>query len=267
MTMESRKTAREHEREARAAERLRQKQAEARKRLLTIIGALAAVAIVFVAALVYAMKDDDTAPVTDTGQVLPAPVTGEPTVEKPVGTVANASDITGVVAYDTRGYPAPGTADEGTLPHNHVDGPVTYSVTPPVGGDHNLYWMTCGIYTAPVPSERAVHNLEHGAIWITYRPSLAAADVQALTDFVLAKKPPPGAKGDNRYLDLTPWKDEALPSPIVVSAWGYQLKVDKPDDPRIAQFVEAFRFKQGVSPELASCDGPRSDLSGNPAVS
>jgi len=63
-------------------------------------------------------------------------------------------------------------------------GPVTYSVSPPVGGDHNAVWMNCGIYSQPVPTERAVHNLEHGAVWITYQPSLPPSQVSALRAFV-----------------------------------------------------------------------------------
>ncbi|MGD9430703.1 DUF3105 domain-containing protein [Arthrobacter russicus] len=32
-------------------------------------------------------------------------------------------------------------------------------------------WTNCGIYTAPVEPTRAVHSLEHGAVWLTYRRS------------------------------------------------------------------------------------------------
>jgi Protein of unknown function (DUF3105) len=54
-----------------------------------------------------------------------------------------------------------------------VTGPVTYAQNPPVGGPHDLVWLNCGIYTAPVRNENAVHSLEHGAVWVTYQPSLA----------------------------------------------------------------------------------------------
>jgi hypothetical protein len=143
---------------------------------------------------------------------------------------------------------------------------VVYSVIPPVGGPHNPVWMNCGIYTDPVPSEHAVHDLEHGAVWITYRPSIGAAAIKTLTDFVLAQPRPQGA--DNRYLDLTPWASDALPSPVVASAWGRQLQLTDPSDPRLLQFVNAFRGKAGITPEHGSaCDGQPVDQGGRPGVS
>ncbi|HET9966829.1 MAG TPA: DUF3105 domain-containing protein [Streptosporangiaceae bacterium] len=79
----------------------------------------------------------------------------------------------------TTGWPRASDNDPAAqaLAHAHVARPVTYSGTPPVGGRHNATWMNCGIYDQPVPNERAVHNMEHGAIWITYQPSLPQAQV------------------------------------------------------------------------------------------
>ena len=112
---------------------------------------------------------------------VPAPrvAAGTPDTQPAVLVVANTSGIPGVVAYDTTCWPA----DRGDGPvaqalhHAHVAGPVAYSVTPPVGGDHSPVWLNCGVYDRPVPNERAVHDLEHGAVWVTYRPSLPATEV------------------------------------------------------------------------------------------
>ncbi len=130
-----------------------------------------------------------------------------------------------------------------TETRNHVQGTVNYPQTPPAGGDHNPVWLNCGIYTAPVPNENAVHDLEHGAVWITYQPSLAAADIATLTKY---------AKGQT-YLDLSPYPN--LPAPVVVSAWGKQLKLTGASDPRLERFVK--KYKQGPqTPELGSpCTG------------
>ncbi len=62
----------------------------------------------------------------------------------------------------------------------HVETPVLYGQIPPVGGNHAPIWQNCGFYSAPVANENAVHSLEHGAVWITYRPDLSADQVDLL---------------------------------------------------------------------------------------
>ena len=54
------------------------------------------------------------------------------------------------------------------LEQTHVDTPVNYPQTPPVGGPHNPQWQTCAFYDKPIMVERGVHSMEHGAVWITY---------------------------------------------------------------------------------------------------
>ncbi len=186
---------------------------------------------------------------------MPPPVAaGVPDVQPAALVVANPSGIPGVVAYDTTGWPAErhdGPASR-ALPHAHVPGPVAYSVTPPVGGDHNAIWLDCGVYDRPVPAERAVHDLEHGAVWITYRSSLPAREVAALRAFE-AHQSLVGATG-SRYVDLSPYP--GLSSPIVISSWGFQLRVTSPSDPRLQRFVDTFRSSPTFSPEYGGeCSG------------
>ena len=66
------------------------------------------------------------------------------------------------------------------LEATHVEGIVDYAMSPPAGGPHNQVWLNCGIYSEPVPNENAVHDLEHGAVWITYAPDLPQADIDKL---------------------------------------------------------------------------------------
>lgn len=195
-------------------------------------------------------------------QIMPATVTGSTTVQTTPKQVANTTGVKGVLAWDTSGYPASGTATSGTVDHTHVTGPVKYAVTPPIGGQHNAIWMNAGVYTKPLPNERAVHNLEHGAVWITYRPNLPAAQVKKLLAFVgkqslIAESGEDMPSGQsNRYVDMSPWSSNDLPSPIVISAWGYQLRVSSPTDPRLQQFVNTFRHNEKYTPEYgAAVDG------------
>jgi len=184
----------------------------------------------------------------------PGVASGTSDVQPPALEVANTSGINGVVAYDTTGWPTAshnGPAAQ-ALGHNHFPGPVTYSVSPPVGGDHNAVWANCGVYDQPLPSERAVHDLEHGAVWITYQPSLPRAEVAQLRSFE-ARQSVVDHKG-SRYIDLSPYP--GLSSPIVISSWGFQLRVSSPSDPRLQSFVDTFRVNANTTPEFGGpCTG------------
>ncbi|MET0736369.1 MAG: DUF3105 domain-containing protein [Microbacterium sp.] len=125
----------------------------------------------------------------------------------------------------------------------HVDGPVEYPQTPPAGGDHNAVWLNCGIYDQPVPNENAVHSMEHGAVWVTYdADALSDADVSSLR-----------AQIPSSYAILSPYG--GIDSPIVMSAWNAQLKIDSPDDARISEFFTAFWRNQNAPEPNALCTG------------
>jgi hypothetical protein len=113
----------------------------------------------------------------------------------------------------------------------HVNAPVKYDQSPPVGGEHYPVWQNCGIYDQPVQNENAVHSMEHGAVWLTYRPDLPAADLEQLRGLVRGRS----------YALLSPYPGQD--TPVAISAWGFQLKVDAAGDPRLGQFIA--RFRQG----------------------
>ncbi|MHB1432860.1 MAG: DUF3105 domain-containing protein [Streptosporangiaceae bacterium] len=240
-------------REKVAAQRAAERRRERRRRLLWFGGGGAiVVAVVAVIAVVA---------VTSSGggrEAIPPGPSGTIKVQPAAITVPNTTGISGVVAYDTNGYPSSsqsGPANQ-ALGHTHVTGPVRYSVTPPVGGNHYGTWLTCGVYDKPVPDEYAVHDLEHGTVWITYQPSLPASKVSQLRAFFARQTviTPPGASGGSRYTDLTPYP--GLPAPIVATSWGYQLRLSSPTDPRLQQFVSKFRVSQQYTPEYgAACSG------------
>lgn len=129
------------------------------------------------------------------------------------------------------------------LSQTHVTTPVKYPQTPPVGGEHNPTPLTCGIYTSPVPAENAVHSMEHGAVWITYRPSLSPTDVKTLQD---------AARG-NPYVIMSPYP--GLPVPVVASAWGTQLKLPNVTDSRLAEFIRTYAQGPQTPEPGAACSG------------
>jgi hypothetical protein len=208
------------------------------------------------------------------GQIIPSMPTGPRTAQEQPKRAANPTDIPGGLAWDTNGWPGNGDSHPGALGHQHVSGPVIYAVLPPVGGPHNATWMNAGVYTKPIPSERALHNLEHGAVWITYDPNLPKAQIATLTKFVgaqsmISESPQTSgiANRANRYVDLSPWAQNTLPRPIVLSSWGYQLRVTSPADPRMQQFINTFRNSPKYSPEYGSAvDGIPVQAGGRPAL-
>jgi hypothetical protein len=136
-----------------------------------------------------------------------------------------------------------GMTIEGDLSRKHVEGAVKYDKSPPIGGDHNSAWENCGVYTTQIPNEHAVHSLEHGAVWITYKPDLAADQVQKLTAFAQS----------NPYVLVSPYP--GLDAPVSLQAWGRQLKVQSADDSKVSEFVEGYAQGPQTPEKGAACSG------------
>ena len=142
----------------------------------------------------------------------------------------SSGDITGVQTFSVPS-------------RNHSTNPVTYPQTPPVGGQHNPIWQNCGVYSQPIQNENGVHSLEHGAVWITYRPDLPADQVQKLRELAQRRS----------YTLLSPYP--GLPKPVVASAWGVQLQLDDVNDSRLPQFIATYAQGPQTPEPGATCSG------------
>jgi Protein of unknown function (DUF3105) len=112
---------------------------------------------------------------------------------------------------------------------------VTYDRLPPIGGKHAGIWQNCGIYDNEIRNETAVHALEHGAIWFTYKPELAETDKIKLRQLVAT----------NKYTMLSPFPTQD--AKLVVTAWGVQLKLNEIDDTKIQTFMDKYMFDSAKS--------------------
>lgn len=137
----------------------------------------------------------------------------------------------------------PGVQEYSNLGAAHTTAPVRYDPIPPVGGNHSSTLLNCGIYDKPVANENAVHSLEHGAVWITYQSTLSESAVGKLRRLV---------KGHDHAI-LSPYLN--LPSLIVASGWGVQLKLTEVDDPRLLSFIEKYERGPQTPEPGASCIG------------
>jgi hypothetical protein len=132
------------------------------------------------------------------------------------------------------------------LEATHTESRVTYDVEPPVGGPHNPTWLQCGIYDQEQQNENAVHDLEHGAVWITYDPGFTTDDeIDALRDL---------ARERGSYMLVSPYA--GIGEAMAVTAWGAQLRFDDVDDPALGQFIEQFWRSPDAPEPNATCNSP-----------
>lgn len=123
----------------------------------------------------------------------------------------------------------------------HIEGDIYDHGDVPAGGDHSSAWVRCDFYGAPVEAENAVHSLEHGAVWITYQPSLPAAQIDILR--------PMGSPVEKVLVSPVEDQDQ----PIKATAWGFQLDLESADDPRLDQFVAEFARSLDAPEPGGSC--------------
>ena len=132
------------------------------------------------------------------------------------------------------------------LPLGHAAGPIPYEGypgRPPLGGEHSSVPQTCAVYAEPVPAEHVVHSLEHGAVWVTYRPDLDDDDVRVLAEQVEGRS--------HRLLSPLPGQDAA----VVLTAWGRQLELDDAEDARVAAFLDTYPRHAGAPEPGVACQG------------
>ncbi len=128
-----------------------------------------------------------------------------------------------------------------------LEGPIEYDRRPPTNGDHAPLWQNCGFYERPIQDRHAVHSMDHGVVWITFRPDLPAGQVEKLRSY-----------GGERYVIVSPYPGQD--APVIATSWRVQLELGGADDPRLRQFVDGFRIS-----ELSPLSGNRCALGvGNP---
>lgn len=108
---------------------------------------------------------------------------------------------------------------------------VSYNSNPPTSGDHYASPAPARFYDQELPDEQLVHNLEHGNIWIAYKPGLSEDVIKVLKNFssgniVVA----PRSKNDND---------------VALAAWGrldtFNVGVSGIDTQRVQDFISRYQ--------------------------
>ena len=222
MSAGSKRASSNTERRAKVAElKAAQERSDRRRtRLIVLAVALVVLALVVPATVLIVRAQQEA---TTVEAAASEPIEGEEVVEVP-----SATHVTEDVPYEEV---------------QQVEVEEAGQLLPPLGGDHDPVVQNCGFYDVPVRSENAVHSLEHGAVWLTYRAGLEEPQVAILRTLA----------DENPYLLVSPFDD--LASDVVATAWGVQLELDSAQDERLKPFL--VRYLQGEqTPEPgALCSG------------
>ncbi len=109
-----------------------------------------------------------------------------------------------------------------------------YNSNPPTSGNHYPVPAEWGVYSEELPDETLIHNLEHGGIWISYRPGISEDIRKKLEGFY---------EKWGRKIIVAP--RSASDSDIALAAWSRldKFSVTEYSDERIERFIRAYRNK------------------------
>lgn len=112
---------------------------------------------------------------------------------------------------------------------------------PPTSGDHTtpLAWQ---VYDQEIPDGNAIHNMEHGGVYISYRPDLPKEQV----DKIKALFSTPYSKPEFKPSKAIVAPRSANKAPIVLSSWTQSQTFESFDEIKI---IEYYKANIGKSPE------------------
>ena len=105
---------------------------------------------------------------------------------------------------------------------------VAYNTNPPTSGNHLAEAESWGVNDQEIEDKAAVHSLEHGGIWISYK-DVDEETVKALNE--LGRENPQSVVVSPRAANDTP---------IAVVSWGRMMKLDKLDKALIQKYIETY---------------------------
>lgn len=111
---------------------------------------------------------------------------------------------------------------------------VTYQSNPPTSGDHWGTPLRDGIYDEEKPDEAVVHSMEHGRVWISYKPSISDELKNELLELLKSRS----------AIIVTP--REANDTDIALAAWEHLDAFDVEetlDTKRILDFIKTYLHK------------------------
>ncbi|MEK7541335.1 MAG: DUF3105 domain-containing protein [Patescibacteria group bacterium] len=128
--------------------------------------------------------------------------------------------------------------------HVPLDRAFSYNSNPPSSGPHYASPANWGVYDYEARDKLFIHNLEHGGVWISYKPSVDARVVEHLKSIV--------QEFGGSKLVMAPRL--ANDSDIAVAAWTRLLKINLVDgditEEQLNQIRAFYRAYKNKGPEF-----------------
>jgi hypothetical protein len=140
---------------------------------------------------------------------------------------------------------------EGTGKHFPEGTPLTYVNNPPASGDHYPVWARYEDFSVVIPRPYWLHNLEHGAVVMLYRPDAPPDVIVALHQEYTQVPLDPDCGNTTTLTLMTP--DPLLPTtkPFAVVARNKEMECGVPSLSALIDFVNQFRGKTGGEHECS----------------
>ena len=146
------------------------------------------------------------------------------------------------------------TSLTGTTSRNHLTATqinsgvtVTYSTSPPSGGDHYPSPLPKGVYgplsTNPKDNPNlymAVHSLEHGYVDIWYGPGLSTDQITSLKSFA-----------DQDKVLVISYPNMPAGKSVAMSTWGRLQSCDRVNTAQIQGYIDQYKLKTAPEPSAA----------------
>lgn len=130
----------------------------------------------------------------------------------------------------------------------HVDPgtDVQYGTTPPTSGNHYAEPAIAQFYTAPVPEEQLVHNLEHSQIVIWYRANAPTEVLDAIEALV---------EQESAATLAAPYDGIEEPYNFVLTAWGASQACEEVSQEVVDNFRREYQGKAGPEKQAPVFEG------------
>jgi hypothetical protein len=113
--------------------------------------------------------------------------------------------------------------------HVPIGTSVDYQTNPPTSGNHLAQPKEWGIFTNEIDDMQAVHSMEHGGIWISYK-DINEEEIAVLEDI---------GKQNSQSTLVSPRSGND--NKIVVASWGKVMRLEIADKALIQKYIDTYK--------------------------